>query len=90
MEFKKKLAILAVPAVLAIAGGAVAVNAANTPTPTPAASQKEAPETPGAAEAPEATTGAAAEVETADPAGDVQSGHADPAGEVDHQATGNE
>jgi hypothetical protein len=87
MQLKRKLAILAVPAVLALGGGAIAVNAANTPTPTPASSQKEAPEAP---EAPETAAGTAAEVETADAAGDVQSGHSDPAGEVDHQANGTE
>ena len=89
MQLKRKLAILAVPAVLALGGGAIAVNAANTPTPTPtpASSQKEAPEAP---EAPETAAGTAAEVETADAAGDVESGHSDPAGEVDHQANGTE
>jgi hypothetical protein len=84
MQFKRKFVILAVPAVLALTGGAVAVNAATTPTPSPASSQKEAPEAP---EAPDTTASAA---EPADPAGDVQAGHSDPAGEVDHQATGNE
>ena len=85
MSLKRRLAILTVPAVLAIGGGALAVHAASSPTPSPASSHSE-----GATEAPEAPAGTAAEVETADPAGDLQSGHADPAGEVYHQATGNE
>lgn len=86
MQFKRKLAILAVPAVLALAGGAIAVNAANTPTPTPPSSQKETANEP-------AEANQAGEVETANEAGETgtanQTGHAD-TGEVDHQATGNE
>jgi hypothetical protein len=93
MNLKRRFAILAVPAVLAMGGGALAVHAASTPTPSPASSESEsateAPEAPTNA-APKAPAGAAGEVETADPAGDVQSGHADPPGEVDHQATGEE
>jgi len=88
LQFKRRFAILAVPAVLALGGGALAVHAANTPTPSPASSQS-APEAPEAPEAP----GTAGAVETADPAGaagDVQEGHADPAGTVDHQFEGNE
>ena len=85
MNLKRRLAILTVPAVLAIGGGALAVHAASTPTPKPPLSQSES-----TTEAPEAPAGTAAEKETADPAGDVQTGHADPAGEVDHQATGEE
>jgi hypothetical protein len=82
MQIKRKFAILAVPAVLAIAGGAIAVNAANAPTPSPASSQKET-----------GTANEAGEVETANEAGETgtanQSGHSD-VGEVDHQSTGNE
>ena len=92
MQFKRKFAILAVPAVLALAGGAVVVHAANTPTPSsPASSQNStAPEAPEAPEAP----GTAAAAETADPAGDpagdVQGGHNDTAANADHQFEGNE
>jgi hypothetical protein len=90
MSLKSRLAILSVPAILAVGGGAVAVHAASTPTPSPAVSQTgadtekpDATEPAGAAETP----GAA---EQADPAGAQGTGHADPAGEVDHQASGNE
>jgi hypothetical protein len=89
MNLKRRLAILSVPAVLAMGGGALAVHAASTPAPSPATSQPaetEAPDAPEAAGTAEAT-GAA---EKADPAGAAGAGHADPAGEVDHQAAGNE
>ena len=86
MQLKRKLAILALPAVLAIAGGAIAVNAATTPSPTPKSSQKETANEP--AEAHQVGEG-----ETAHDAGEIgtagQTGHND-VGEVDHQATGTE
>lgn len=89
MNFKRKLAILAVPAILAVAGGAIAVHAATTPGPSnPSAANESAIENQ------------AGEVETANQAGEVeqanetgaqgQSGHADTGDQVDHQATGNE
>jgi hypothetical protein len=90
MNLKRKFAILSVPAILAVGGGALAVHAASTPTPSPAKSQPATDaETPDAAEAAGAAEPAGA-AETADPAGAAGGGHADPAGEVDHQATGNE
>ena len=86
MNFKRKLAILAVPSILAVAGGAIAVHAANTPGPsTPSSANESATE--NQAEDTVTTSGTA---EAADPAGDVQSGHADTGDQVDHQATGNE
>jgi hypothetical protein len=83
MNFRRKLAIVAVPAVLALGGGAIAVHAASTPNPTPrtaapsAAEPAEAPETADKLEAPEAP-------------GTADVGHADPAGDVNHEATGEE
>jgi hypothetical protein len=90
MNLKRKLAILSVPAILAVGGGALAVHAASTPTPSPATSQPATDtETPDAAEAAGGAEPAGV-VEQADPAGAAGAGHADPAGEVDHQSTGNE
>jgi len=82
MNFRRKLAIVAVPAVLALGGGAIAVHAA-TPNPAPPKAAQDAPdptETPGAAETPEAP----------EAPGTPDVGHADPAGEVDNQSTGND
>ena len=92
MSFKRKFAILAVPALLVLAGGAVAVHAGTTPKPTPAASQSEIGTENQAGEVEKANeTGA---VEQADQAGDQgqssQSGHSDSGDQVDHQSTGNE
>jgi len=84
MRLDRRFAILAVPAILALAGGAVAVHAAVTPT--PAASQGES----GTESQAEDSTASPAKAEPADPAGDVQSGHTDSGDQVDHQATGNE
>jgi hypothetical protein len=90
MNLKSRLAILSVPAILAVGGGAVAVHASSTPPPLPAASQTGADtEKPDATE-PAAAAEATGAPEQADPAGAQGTGHADPAGEVDHQATGNE
>src|ERR1700682_3954610 len=96
MNLKRRFAILSVPAILAVGGGAIAVHAASSPTPSPATSQPatdtekpDATEAAGAAEPVDAVE-AAGTTETADPAGAAGTGHADPAGEVDHQATGNE
>jgi hypothetical protein len=85
MTVRRKLAIVAVPAVLALAGGAIAVHAA-TPNPTTAAADPADPveataaETPASAEKPEA----------AEATGTTEAGHADPAGDVNHEATGEE
>jgi hypothetical protein len=85
MNFKRKLAILTVPAVLAVGGGALAVHAASTPSPSPASSQKESATEP--ADKPEATSA----TDPVEPAGtDGPSGHADAGDQVDHQSTGNE
>jgi hypothetical protein len=88
MRFNRRFAILAVPAILALAGGAVAVHAAVTPT--PAASQSESGTESQAEDSAATVPGKAAPAEPADPAGDVQSGHSDSGDQVDHQATGNE
>jgi hypothetical protein len=87
MTFRRKLAIVAVPAVLALGGGAIAVHAA-TPNPAPTTSASDAAdpveataaETPASAETPEAP----------EAPGTPNVGHADPAGQVDNQATGEE
>jgi hypothetical protein len=87
MTFRRKLAIVAVPAVLALAGGAIAVHAA-TPNPAPTTSTSDAADpaettagqTPASAEKPEAP----------DAPGTPDVGHADPAGDVNHEATGEE
>jgi hypothetical protein len=90
MQLKRKFAILAVPAVLAIAGGAIAVNAATTPTPSPASSSQKDTGTENQAGEVE-TAGQAGEVETANEAGDQgQNGHADTGDNVDHQSGANE
>ena len=87
MTFRRKLAIVAVPAVLALAGGAIAVHAA-TPNPAPTTS---ASDTADAVEATTAETPAAAEKPEAPEApGTADVGHADPAGDVNNQATGEE
>jgi hypothetical protein len=87
MAFKRKFAIVAVPAVLALAGGAVAVHAA-TPNPAPTTSASD-PADP--AEATTAETPAAAEKPEAPEApGTTDAGHADPAGDVNHEASGEE
>jgi hypothetical protein len=86
MNLKRKLAIVAVPVVLAI-GGAAAVHAA-TPNPAP---PKAAQEAPDPAETTGTETSAAKETpEAPDAPGTAGVGHADPAGDVDHQATGEE
>ncbi len=98
MTFKRKFAILAVPALLALAGGAVAVHAATTPKPTPAAAQTEAGTENQAGEVETANQAGetekanqAGEVDQADQAGDQgQSGHDDTGTQNDHQSTGNE
>jgi hypothetical protein len=89
MSFKRKFAILAVPALLALAGGAVAVHAASTPKPAPAATQNDSGTENQAGETEAANQ--AGEVETANQAGDQgQSGHNDTGAQADHQFDGNE
>ena len=84
----RRLLFLVSCAVVFAGSGAVAVHAANTPTPSPASSQHstaaeapEAPEAPGTAETADPA---------GDPAGDVQGGHDDTAANADHQFEGNE
>jgi hypothetical protein len=88
MNFKRKIAIVAVPAVLALGGGALAVHAASTPNPTPKSTA------PSAAEPAEAngaeTQGTAEKPEAPEAPGAADVGHADPAGGVNHEAAGDE
>jgi hypothetical protein len=86
MRLNRKFVILAVPAILALAGGALAVHAASTPTPAPAKSQAQQP----AESQTEESGTSATETEKADAPGDVQSGHADTGDQADHQFEGNE
>jgi hypothetical protein len=91
MNWKRRFAIIAVPAVVALGGGAIAVHAATTPTPSPASSlpagtDTETADPSGAADPAEA----AGKVETAEPAGAPDAGHADTSAPADHQATGDE
>jgi hypothetical protein len=79
MNLKQLFAFVAVPAIVALGAGALAVHAATTPPPAPSNSQSEGAET---------ETGG--EVEKADGPGDVQSGHNDTGDQADHQADGEE
>jgi hypothetical protein len=85
MNWKRRFAIVAVPAVVALGGGAIAVHAATTPTPSPASSSPAGTHTETADPAE-----AAPKVETAEPAGAPNIGHADANDQADHQATGEE
>lgn len=87
MNFRRKLAIVAVPAVLVLAGGAVAVHAA-TPNPAPPRAVQDAADPAEAAgvEKPDA----AEKAEAPEAPGTLDVGHADPAGDVNHEATGEE
>jgi hypothetical protein len=87
MTFRRKLAIVAVPAVLALAGGAIAVHAA-TPNPAPTTSASDAAD-PVEATGSE-TAGAAEKPDAPEAHGTAAVGHADPAGDVNHEATGEE
>jgi len=84
MNWKRKLALVAVPAVLALGGGALAVQASSTPSgPSTPASQTGAE--------PSEMTGAAEKVDATEAPGAPDVGHADAAGaNVDHQFEGNE
>ena len=97
LDWKRKLAMMAVPAVLAVGATAVIAHATGTPaassktnvllatTPSTATPATEAPGT--TTEGPEATTPETVEAnEPALPGG----GHSDPAGQVDHQFEGTE
>ena len=85
MNLKQKIALVAIPAALAIGAGMIAVQAAPSPTPpkpnsSTAAEPAEVAEPAGAAESTTET------VEANEPPG---GGHADPDGQnVDHQFEG--
>lgn len=96
-DWKRKFAMMAVPAVLAVGATAVIAHATGTPAASPTknvlmattpSTTTPATEAPGtAAEAPETTTPEAVEAnEPALPGG----GHSDPAGQADHQFDGTE
>jgi hypothetical protein len=78
MNLRGKMAILAVPVVLALAGGAVVVHGAASPGPkAPAATEKDVPE--------------GSQATGADPAGDQgQQGAADQAGDQGQQGPGDQ
>lgn len=85
MNWKRKFALVAVPAVLALGGGALAVQASPmTVGPPPA------PQSQTGAE-PAETTGAAEAADAPEAPGAPNVGHADaPGANVDHQFEGNE
>jgi hypothetical protein len=84
MNWKRKFALVAVPAVLALSGGALVVQAAPTsPSPSSPASQT--------GTEPTETTGGAEKVDAIEAPGAGDVGHADaPGANVDHQFEGNE
>lgn len=92
MDLKRRLAILAVPPILAVGGASLAAVHAATPTPTPSSSSKQTAEP---AENENETTGSA---EANDPAeapgtpGAAEVGHADNPNDpnADHQFEGQE
>ena len=91
MNWNRKFAILAVPAILAVGGGALAVHAASTPTPAPTSSQPKTGAEPAEAADPAEAKEAPEAADPAEAAGGADKGHADPAGAtVDHQFEGNE
>ena len=88
MNWKRKFAIVAVPAVLALAGGGLAVQASQTPPPSPLSTTTSSPEKVDATEAAETP-------ETTEPVeapGAADLGHADTGAnaQADHQFEGNE
>ena len=84
-NWKQKLALMAVPAVLAIGGTAIVANAASPSAGTaPTSSQSAAGET--ATESPEITSETVDLNEPNLPGG----GYSDPAGQADHQFDGTE
>jgi hypothetical protein len=80
-NWKTRLAILAVPAALAVGGGAVVAHAA-APSPAPPSSSPAASDT--STEAPDTSPEPAEANEPGQPGG----GHADQAGQGDHQWDG--
>jgi len=85
MNLKRKFARVAVPAVLALGAGALAVHASPmTPSPTPAPQSQTGVE-------PAETAGAGETVDAPEAPGAADVGHADAAGaNVDHQFEGSE
>ena len=85
MNLKRKFALVAVPAVLALGGGALAVQASPmTPSPTPAPRSQTGVE-------PAEAVGTAETVDAPEAPGAADVGHADAAGaNVDHQFEGSE
>ncbi len=87
MNWKRKFSIIAVPAVLALAGGVVAVQAAQSPSPPPAPTTT-APATTAPSESTETPETAAEQVDVNEPSL-PGGGHADaPGANVDHQFEG--
>lgn len=82
-DWKRKIALLAVPAVLIVGAVSVTAHAAGPPTMTTQATS-ESVEPVSSAETPE-TAGA-----EANDVGLPGGGHSDPAGQADHQFDGNE
>lgn len=82
-NWKSKLTILAVPAVLVVAGTAVVAQAAGPPNASPTASAQMAP-AGTSTEAPETATEQVEANEPNSPGG----GHTDPVGQADHQFDG--
>ena len=88
LDWKRKLALIAVPAALAIGGGSVAAYAVATPTNAPAVTQTQttqqaAPPQPEATDQPET---APEPVQANEP--DVAGGHTDVGDQADHQFDG--
>jgi len=91
MNWKRNFALLAVPAVLALGGGALAVQAASSPAPSTPASQSQTGAAPAEATEPAEAVGAAEAVDAPEASGAPDVGHADaPGANVDHQFEGNE
>jgi hypothetical protein len=85
MDWKRKLVILAIPAVLTVGAGGMVVAHAATPGPTPGSSQSKEP-----IESTTEPAGAAEASEPAEAPGAAQSGHADANDQTDHQFDGQE
>ncbi len=87
MNLKRKFALVAVPAVLALGGGALVAQASTTQSPGPSTP---APQSQTGAE-PAETVGAGETVDAPEAPGAADVGHADaPGANVDHQFDGSE
>jgi hypothetical protein len=88
-DFKRKLAVIVVPAVLAVGATGVIAHAATTPSPAQAATAPGA--TPSAAtEGPDTAAETATETVDANEPSLPGGGHSDSAGQADHQFDGTE